>query len=83
MNDEPTAAVQQRTERFGPAIMVVPKNIRQQADELFRPSEIDPNEIFDLVNVRQVSWILPSTYQQYLKSVPPNVSMTRVKSGRV
>jgi len=58
-------------ENFGSAILTVPENIRKQADELFKPSEINPNEIFDWVNTK-VSWILPSSYQQYLKSIPPN-----------
>lgn len=62
------------TEKFGPAILTVPDNIRKQADELFKPSEINPNEIFDWVNSK-VSWILPSSYQQYLKSIPSNVSI--------
>lgn len=61
-------------EKFGPDILMVPENIRKQADELFKPSEINPNEIFDLVNMK-VSWILPSSYQQYLKSIPQNVSV--------
>ncbi|CAH1710246.1 unnamed protein product [Aphis gossypii] len=60
------------TEKFGSAILTVPDNIRKQADELFKPSEINPNEIFDWVNSK-VSWILPSSYQQYLKSIPSNV----------
>jgi len=61
-------------EKFGPAILAVPENIRKQADELFKPSEINPNEIFDWLNIK-VSWILPSSYQQYLKSIPPNVNI--------
>ena len=61
-------------EKFGSAILTVPENIRKQADELFKPSEINPNEIFDCVNTK-VSWILPSSYQQYLKSILPNVSI--------
>ncbi|KAF0759738.1 Uncharacterized protein FWK35_00017144 [Aphis craccivora] len=68
MYNEPITA----TEKFGPAILTVPDNIRKQADELFKPSEINPNEIFDWVNSK-VSWILPSSYQQYLKSIPSNV----------
>lgn len=61
------------TEKFGPAILSVPENIKTQADELFKPSKNNPNEIFELVNDK-VSWILPSSYQQYLKSIPQNVS---------
>lgn len=61
-------------EKFGPAILTVPENIRKQADELFKPSEINPNEIFDWVNTK-VSCILSSSYQQYLKSIPLNVSI--------
>jgi len=61
-------------EKFGPAMLTVPENIRKQADELLKPSEINPNEIYDLVNTK-VSWILPTSYQQYLKSIPPNVSI--------
>ncbi|XP_015364370.1 PREDICTED: WD repeat-containing protein DDB_G0292056-like [Diuraphis noxia] len=68
MYNEPTTVA----EKFGSAILVVPENIRKQADELFKPSEINPNEIFDWLNTK-VSWILPSSYQQYLKSIPPNV----------
>lgn len=63
------------TEKFGTDILMVPENIRKQADELFKPSEINPNKIFDLVNTK-VSWILPSSYQQYLKSIPKNVSFS-------
>jgi len=61
-------------EKFGPVLMAVAENIKKQADELFKPSEIDPNEMYDLVDTK-VSWILPSCYQQYLKSVPANVSV--------
>ncbi|KAL5234702.1 hypothetical protein ACI65C_002112 [Semiaphis heraclei] len=68
MYNEPTTVV----EKFGSAILAVPENIRKQADELFKPSEINPNEIFDWLNTK-VSWILPSSYQQYLKSIPLNV----------
>lgn len=70
MYNEPTIVA----ENFGSAILTVPENIRKQADELFKPSEINPNEIFDWVNTK-VSWILPSSYQRYLKSIPPNVSI--------
>lgn len=70
MYNKPTTVA----EKFGSAILTVPENIRKQADELFKPSEINPNEIFDWVNIK-VSWILPSSYQQYLKSIPPNVSI--------
>lgn len=68
MYNEPTTV----TEKFGSAILTVPENIRKQADELFKPSQINPNEIFDWVNTK-VSWILPTSYQQYLKSISPNV----------
>lgn len=64
---------QTATEKFGPAILSVPENIRIQADELFNHSISNFNEIFDLVNDK-VSWILLSSYQQYLKSIPQNVS---------
>ncbi|XP_029342109.1 protein nanos-like [Acyrthosiphon pisum] len=70
MYNEPTTVA----EKFGSAILTVPENIRKQADELFKPSEINPNEIFDWVNTK-VSWILPSCYQQYLKSIPANQSV--------
>lgn len=69
MNNVPTAD----SEKFGLSILTVPENIRKQADELFKPSEINPNKIFDLINIK-VSWILPSSYKQYLKSITPNVS---------
>lgn len=68
------------TEKFGPGILMIPENIRKQTDKLFEPSEINPNEIFDLENIK-VSWILPSSYQQYLKSIPENVSFSSVTSN--
>lgn len=40
------------TEKFGPDILMVPENKRKQADKLFKPSEINPSEIFDLVNIK-------------------------------
>lgn len=60
-------------EKFGHMILTVPKNIRKQADELFKLSEISLNVMYDLV-FTQVSWILPTSYQQYLNSIPSNVS---------
>lgn len=70
MHNEPTTVAEQ----FGPVILKIPAYIRKEADELFKDSELDPNGKFDMINFR-VSWILPSSYQQYLKSIPPAVSM--------
>lgn len=55
-------------------IMAVPKNIRKQADELLKPLEINKNEMVDIVNTK-TSWLLPSSYQNYLKSIPYYVSI--------
>jgi len=73
MHNESIMAV----EKFGPAILMVPENIRKQADDLFKPSEINSNEIFDSVNTKASS-ILVSSYQQYLKSIPQNVSTNTI-----
>lgn len=62
------------SENVGTTILTIPENIRKQADELFKPSEINPKEIFDSIKTK-VSWILPSSYQQYIKSIPQNVSV--------
>lgn len=70
MHDEPTKV----TEKFGPTILKIPAYIRKEADELFNLSEFNPNEIFDMVDFRS-SWILPFSYQQYLKSIPLKVSI--------
>lgn len=57
------------------SILTVPKNTRNQVDEIFNPiAEINPNEIVDYVNTK-VSWIHPASYQQYIKSIPSNVSI--------
>lgn len=68
MNDEPII-----NEKFGPAISTVSASLRKLADDLFKPLEINTNEIFDLINTK-ASWILPSSYQEYLKTIPQNVS---------
>lgn len=61
-------------EQFGPAILSIPKYIREEADKLLKPSEINVNEIYNFGNTK-ASWILPTSYQQYLKFIPPNVSI--------
>lgn len=62
------------SENVGPAILTIPEKIRKQADELFKPSEINPKEIFDSIETK-ASWILPFSYHQYIKSIPQNVSI--------
>ncbi|XP_050420350.1 uncharacterized protein LOC126833209 isoform X2 [Adelges cooleyi] len=67
MNEEPAVA-----EKFGPAVLTVSENIRKQADDLFKPSEINANDLFNLADTK-VSWIIQNGYQQYLESIPANV----------
>lgn len=62
------------SEKFGPAILTIPENIRTQADELFKLSRNNRNEIFDLPNDK-VSWILTTTYKKYLDFISQNVSI--------
>ncbi|XP_050546456.1 uncharacterized protein LOC126908443 [Daktulosphaira vitifoliae] len=62
------------TEKFGPAVLTVPENIRKQADELFKPSDINANDVFNLADAK-VSWVIQNGYRQYLESIPENESI--------
>lgn len=62
-------------EQFGPALMAVDENLRKQADEQFKPSGTNPNGMHNFVDPKE-SWILPSFNQQYVSSVPKNVSVS-------
>lgn len=62
-------------EDMGPSILTVSKNIKKQTDGIFKSTaEMNPNKIFDYVSTK-VSWSLPASYQQYLNSIPSNVSI--------
>lgn len=61
------------TEKFGPVVSTVPDDIRKQADDLFKPSDINASDIFNWSDAK-VSWAIQNGYNQYLKSIPKNVS---------
>lgn len=65
-------------EDIGPSILTVSKNVKKQADGIFKSTaEMNPNEIFDYVST-EISWSLPEIYQQYLNSIPLNVSIFKI-----
>lgn len=72
MRDEPKIL-----ETFVPSSFTEPENLRKQADELFKSSEMNPSEVSDLMN-SNISRILPSNCQQYLKPISQNVSITHL-----